>query len=376
MRRNAVRLWIRRLNRFLYRPRGWGARTSFAHVGIEQQRTGITKNKFFFLNLVIILMLSLVFSAQPAFAHDPPVILPTRLDFDASQAPKSCNAVDSFSGMLGAWIPKEVLQDDADRRLIVRLQSSAKGGKRADVSLVDGQGVVLAERHATYASRVECHKVLWEVARDAAKMLGAFEPPPPKEPVPAPVCAPCASCPQPRSCPTFPPLRPTTPTLTLLPTPYRSFIGLGAFAGSGIFSKMAAGPNLLLGFVPSRRLSPMHIEVDATWTAQTSQSIRVHSIPMAASLCWVQGILRFCGGVSTTIFLTNRSRTNDELLMMLGGNLRLGTELFRHGSFSIRADVFGRLIFAPQQFGKALGVIDEPTPFAAGVAVMAMRAFD
>lgn len=374
IRLRANMLWIRRLNRFLNGLGGWDVRTSFAHVGREHQRTAITKNNFFFFNLVVAVVLGIAFVAQPASAQDAHIILPTQLVFDASHAPKKCNDQDGFRSILGAWVPPDVLREDAERRLIVHIESSARGGKRADVSLVDGQGIVLAERHTPYTAKEECYKVLWAVARDAAKMLGAFEPPPPKEPVPAPVCAPCASCPQPRPCPTFPPLRLTMPTL--LPTPSRSFIGFGGFFGSGIFSEISGGPSLVLGFVPSRRLSQMHIEVDVAWTSQTLQSIRVHSIPLDASLCWVRGIVRFCGGLSTTILFSNQSYTNNELHVLLGGNLRVGTELFNRGPFSIRADVFGRLMVAPQSLGNPLGVTDEPTPFAGCVAVMALWAFD
>ncbi|HRI65258.1 MAG TPA: hypothetical protein PK156_13510 [Polyangium sp.] len=268
------------------------------------------------------------------------------------------------------------LRDDAERRLDVRIRWTSTGGKRADVSLVDARGVTLAERHTPYANATECHKVLWAVARDAAKILGAFEPPPPKEPVTCPAPQPCVSCPPARPCATFPPLRLTTPAPTLSPAPYRSFIGIGGFVGSGIFSKLGGGPYILLGYAPSRRLSQLHVEFEGSWTSQTSQSIREHSIPLVGSLCWVQGIVRFCGGFSTSVFFSNQPPENDELRLMLGGNFRVGTELLSHGPFSIRADVFGRLAFAQRRFGKATVALDEPTPFAAGVAVIGVWAFD
>lgn len=120
----------------------------------------------------------------------------------------------------------------------------------------------------------------------------------------------------------------------------------------------------------------MHIELHAAWTSQTSQSMRVRSIPLDTSLCWVRGIAQFCGGLSTTILFPNQSFTRNEWLMMLGGNLRLGTELFRHGPFSIRADIWGRLNIAPQSISKTMGIIDGPTPFAGGVAVLGIWAID
>lgn len=129
------------------------------------------------------------------------------------------------------------------------------------------------------------------------------------------------------------------------------------------FSKLITGLSLLFGFVPSSRLSPMHIEFKSSWTSQSSQSIRAHSIPIDASFCWVQRIVRFCSGLSTTILFSNQSLANDALLLQLGGNLHVGTELFHHGPFSIRADIFGRIVFAPR-------------PFAAGIPVTGLRSFD
>ena len=69
-------------------------------------------------------------------------------------------------------------------------------------------------------------------------------------------------------------------------------------------------------------------------------------------------------------------RSGPPLGLTLSGNIRVGTELFSRGPFSLRADVFGRLSFASRELWKALGVVDEPTPFAGGVAVMGVRSFD
>ena len=41
-----------------------------------------------------------------------------------------------------------------------------------------------------------------------------------------------------------------------------------------------------------------------------------------------------------------------------------------------RADVFGRFPFAQRKFGNATMALDDPTPFAAGLAVMAGRFFE
>jgi hypothetical protein len=163
--------------------------------------------------------------------------------------------------------------------------------------------------------------------------------------------------------------------------PYRSYIGIGAVVSSGISSELGFGPYMMLGFVPSRRLSQLHIEFEGSWTSQsspsstTSESIRLHSIPLVGSFCWVRGIVRFCGGLATTIFFSNQSSINNELHVMFGGNFRVGTELFVRGPFSIRADVFGRIAFAQRWFANGVA-FDGATPFAAGLAVLGAWSFD
>jgi len=127
----------------------------------------------------------------------------------------------------------------------------------------------------------------------------------------------------------------------------------------------------MLGFVPSRRLPDLHVEFEGSWTSQssrssmTSESIRLHSVPLVGSFCWVRGIVRFCGGLASTIFSSNQSSNNDPLHLMFGANFRVGTELFTRGPFAIRADVFGRFAFAQRKFGNATMALDDPTPFAA-----------
>ena len=311
------------------------------------------------------------------------MLLPTRLDFDASRAPKKCNDVEGFRSILSAWMNVRQLHDDAERRLVVRIRRSSSGGKQADISLVDAQGGTEGERHEDFAADAECHFVLWRTALNAATILGAFEPPPPpKQPVPCPVFSPCPLYPPPVPCPACLPLRQSPPTMTHLPPPYRSFTAIGAFVSSGIYSAFNVGPQVMLGFIPSRHLPDLHIEFEGAWTSQsspssmTSESIRLHSVPLVGSFCWVRGIVRFCAGLSSTIFLLNQSSDNAPLHIMFGANFRVGTELFTRGPSFIRADVFGRIAFAERTFGKAMVALDDATPFAAGLAVMAGRSFD
>lgn len=342
----------------------------------RRERTCITKNRCRFLSLLGTALLSVVFSAQPAFGADGREMVPARLDFDATRAPTNCNDLISFRGILGAWVPDKVLRPDAERRLIVRIRWTSAGGKRADVSLVDAQGVTLAERHTSYAAKTECHKVLWTVAHDAAEILGAFDPPPPKDPITCPACPLCAFVPPARPCPTCPVLLPPAPIITLTPTLYRSSIGFGGVVAAGIYSKLSFGSNLMLGFVPSRHLPDMHIEFEGGWTSQSSQSIRLQSIPLVQSLCLVRGNVRFCGGMATTFLYSNQTAYNDDLRLMFGGNFRVGTELLVRGPLSIRVDVFGRFVLSERRFGQAMMALEDPAPITAGLAIMGAWSFE
>ncbi|MBK9262126.1 MAG: hypothetical protein IPM54_20270 [Polyangiaceae bacterium] len=298
------------------------------------------------------------------------MIPPTRLDFDASRAPKKCNDADAFDSILGAWVPNGVLREDAERRLVVRIRWTPTGGKRVEVSLFDAQGAVVAERLTEHPATAECYFVLHGAAQDAAELLGAFEPPPPKEPVICPVCPPSAPSPPTRPLPTSPPPAPPVPTITHAPTLHRSSIGIGAFVGSGIHSGLGGGPYVLLSYAPWRHWSHVRIEFEGSWTSQTSESIRTHAIPLVGSLCLVRGAVRFCGGLATTALYSKQLPIHDELHLMIGGNVRIGTELFVRGPFAVRVDVFGRLAFVERRFGGATLALDVPTPFAAGLAVL------
>lgn len=242
-------------------------RRTVAHVDKGHEPTRVLKNRSNFFLALVAALLSTVFSMPPAFGHDPPVIAPTQLDFDASHAPQNCNDVDTFSSSLEVWVPRTTWRDDADHRLIVRIQWSS-GHKEADVSLVDTQGVTLGKWHEAYAAETECHYVLWIAARHAAELLGAFEPPPPKEPptppTPCPTFTAVTPCPTARPCLSCPPLRRFVPTERALPMPYRFTFGIGAFVGSGIYSKLNGGPYILFGFIPSRRLPELAVEFEGS----------------------------------------------------------------------------------------------------------------
>lgn len=80
--------------------------------------------------------------------------------------------------------------------------------------------------------------------------------------------------------------------------------------------------------------------------------------------------------MATTILLSNETTNHDSLHLMFGPNIRIGTELFNHGPFSIRADVFGRVAIAERTFSAMDTALDRVLPFSAGIAVMGMWAAD
>lgn len=130
----------------------------------------------------------------------------------------------------------------------------------------------------------------------------------------------------------------------------------------------------MLGFVPWRRVLQWQIEFEGAWLSQTLETNRVHSVPLVGSLCWVYRNVRFCGGLATTVFVSNQTSEN-ALRLQWGGSFRVGTELFVRGPFSLRADVFGRIAFS-NLFGNTTMALDAPTPLAAGLAVMAAWSSD
>lgn len=99
------------------------------------------------------------------------------------------------------------------------------------------------------------------------------------------------------------------------------------------------------------------------------------AVPVVGSLCWVRGIVRFCGGLATTFYYFNEL-SHDELHGTFAGNFRIGTEWFVWDSVSLRADIFGRMGSSQPSIGTTIATTDMPTPFAAGLAVMGLWSSD
>lgn len=271
---------------------------------------------------------------------------------------------------------------DASRKLLVRLRRSANGGKLADVALVEGDGPQIATERKTFASKTECHLVLWETARTAARLMGAFEPPRPPDPCPVcPVCPTAHECPAAPACPISDVPRKTPQTE---PT-RRAFFGAGLFLGAGFTHETIVGPNFLLGFVPSRHAPRIHVEFAGAWTLQTIPklnapgSLDVHVAPIFGSICYSRSVLRMCSGLTTTFFQAKNPDLlpgADESRTTLAGHVRMGAEFGIAGPFAIRLDTFAMLRFWQRSYGNELAAFDTRSSFGAGAAVMGVWGFE
>ncbi|MBK9259929.1 MAG: hypothetical protein IPM54_08855 [Polyangiaceae bacterium] len=331
-----------------------------------------------------------------AFALDAPAIAPTQLDFDASRAPKSCNNDVTFKELLEIRVPANVLKPDAARRLIVRIHRSPRGQKLVDVTLVDATGTTLAEHHQPFGVREECHRVLYEAARTAAKLLGAFKKPPPPEPCPTcPACPSCADCPassapaQPlprRVAPAQPPPRKVAPAQSRpqpppSTPPRRASVMAGALLATGITSQGTAGPFVGVSVVPSSHFPRFHVEFGGAWlppmqvTSKTRAGYRMDIVPLFGSICHARHVFRFCGGIASTFYDAQRAdgaMGHDGLRVTLAGVARLGAELDVAGAFSMRVDTYMLTRFWRRTFGNEWAAFDDPSPIALGVAGVAV----
>ncbi len=346
------------------------------------------KKSFTRFTFFVMVVLAAVLPARTTFALDAQTIAPTQLDFDASQAPKACNDQETFTYLLGTWITDDVLMPQADQQLIVRIRRTPNGGKLAEVTLVDAAGATIREHQESYFAKAECHHVLYDTARTAAKLLGAFDKPPPPEP--CPTCAACAVCPACPTRPTCPTLAPPLPALPVprptLPLPMRrAFFGAGVFLGTGITPEGAIGPQGTFGFVLSPRLPRIQFEMTGGWALQTlpksntANALRVDMVPLVGSLCYARYVFRMCSGLATTFYSAEHSSRvpgNDEFRMTLAVNAQMGTEFEITSPFSIRVDVIGRLNFMQRNYGYELAKLDALNAFSAGAVAMGVWSFE
>lgn len=380
-RRNGVRLFLRGYNGFIGR---WGVRRRAGHTMVGSQRSGMPKKSFAMFFFFVVVVSSVVLPPRTTLAHDAPT--PTQLDFDASQAPNACNDDALFRALITNWVPAEVLVPETDRQLVVRIRRSPTGGKLAEVTLLDSAGAPLKKYTESYFAKTECHRVLYETARAAAKLLGAFDKPPPPEPCPTcPACPPPPVPAKPEPCPACPALVLPLPRPTLLSPTRRGFFAAGVSLGTGITPQGAIGPYGGFGFVLSPHLPRIQFEMAGGWAPQTlpisntANVLRVHMVPLVGSLCYARYVFRLCSGLATTFYTAERSSLvpgYDEMRMTLAVNVQIGTEFEIGGPFSIRVDIFGRLRFMQRTYGYELANLDALNPFTASMVAMGVWSFD
>ncbi|MBK9265486.1 MAG: hypothetical protein IPM54_37580 [Polyangiaceae bacterium] len=313
-----------------------------------------------------------------AFAHDPPTIAPTRLDFDTQQPLTRCNDLATFEALLANWVSANVLIPDADRRLAVHIRRSPMGGALVDMTLVDAAGATLAEYHESFTSRTECHKVLYDSARAAARLLGAFEKPPPSEPCPKhppPPPPPEPPPPEPAPSPICPdPLPPPPEVDAPPPIVHRFHLGVGALLGMGAAPTQWLGPLFSLGFVPSSRVPHLRIEIDAALAMPTSNAFRSDMIPLFGSICHAPSALRLCGGLATMFFVGESG--HGTMPTTLAASMRVGTEFRIAGPASLRVDAFALVPLGERAFDHRLGMLAGLHALTAGASLMGVWSFE
>jgi hypothetical protein len=238
------------------------------------------------------------------------------------------------------------------------------------MTLVNAAGTTIDKDHKTFARNTECHKVLYDSALAAAKLLGALDEPSPPEPVVCPALPPPPAPAEPVVCPASPaPALPHPPATRPASFTRRAYIGAGVFLGMTTTSDASVGPAVSLGFVPVSRWPGFQIEFDGAYASRNvRQGFRVDTVPVFVSLCHVQVGVRLCSGVTSTLFFTEDPKNARDFMFSV--SLRIGTQFELAGPFSIRADAFALLPLTQRT------ALDSPNPFAAGATVMGVWSFD
>ncbi|MDC3956696.1 hypothetical protein [Polyangium jinanense] len=245
-----------------------------------------------------------------------------------------------FMAILTNWVSVSTFDPPAARTLTVRIRRAPDAAKLADVTIVDEAGDVAEEVHRSYEPATECFEVLYATAFEAAKLLGAFEPPeppPPPQP-PAPPCPPAPPQPQPRPSP--PPL-PRPP-----PLPKRFFLG----AGVGAFLNVAPEPFLAPRVSAGWNVAPrwvVGLDV-AAWPWMTANpqdgptSVDVETYLGTVAGCYRFGRFMTCGLLAGGVLLgsgTNRLYGNPYASPLLGLGGRVAAEIPVWERVTWRSDV-------------------------------------
>ncbi|MDI3288078.1 hypothetical protein [Polyangium sp. 15x6] len=252
----------------------------------------------------------------------------------------------------------------ATRTLTVRIQRAPDAAKLVDVRIVDEAGDVAAEVHRSYEPATECFEVLYATAFDAAKLLGAFEPP---EPPPPPLCP--QPQPQPQPCPPPPPQPPPQPPPP--PLPKRFFLGAGVGAFLNVAPEPFFAPRVSAGWNVAPRWT---VELDVVawpWMTANPQdgptSVDVETYLGTAAGCYRFGRFMTCGLLAGGVLLgrgTNRAFGRPYTSPMFGIGPRVGFEVPIWDRLLWRSDLDGLVFVFPQRLAEKDAPTWEPLPLA------------
>jgi len=273
-----------------------------------------------------------------------------RLDFGADRSLPLCNQSLEFLGIISNWMSDTVFNPPAARSLVVRIRRARDGAKVVDIVITELDGAVLKEKHLNYDPAMECFKVLYASAFEAARLMDAFQPPPapppPPEPEPCPVGAPPKPEPVKSDAPVEndAPPKMEAPKAAPEPMAWRWFTGIGPRVAYGRTTEFVPGVRISGG----RRLLPWaFLEADVSWMPSWETRplgitvISVEALDFGAAVCLSRAVVfgcllmeggRFGGSAQGVQYQISESR------WFLGPGVRAGLDLPLWGPMGLRVD--------------------------------------
>jgi hypothetical protein len=165
----------------------------------------------------------------------------------------------------------------------------------------------------------------------------------------------------------------------------RAFVAGGVFLGTGITPAGAIGPQFGMGFVPSLHAPRIQLEIQGGWARQSLSTFAkvdpftVDMVPFVGSICYFYDVVRFCSGLVTTLYTTERRELgagNDHLGLALAGSLRFGGEFNISGPLSLRVDFFVSARFLERASGNELTKALATNHYNGGASAMGVWSFE
>jgi len=276
-----------------------------------------------------------------------------RLDFGADRSLPLCNQSLEFLGIISNWMSDTVFNPPAARSLVVRIRRARDGAKVVDIVITELDGAVLKEKHLNYDPAMECFKVLYASAFEAARLMDAFQPPPAPPPPPEPEPCPVGTPPKPEPVKSDAPVendappKMEAPKAAPEPMAWRWFTGIGPRVAYGRTTEFVPGVRISGG----RRLLPWaFLEADVSWMPSWDTRpagitvISVETLALDGAVCAKWGAVfgcflveggRFAASAPDAIYRMPESR------WLLGVGFRGGAQVALAGPLSLRMDVDG-----------------------------------